>query len=294
MKKYSWVFISFLLLVSCSLSPEKLIQYRWNISFVQSPALTNLLEKLKETPGVSDPNLQLFYGNKLILRSENKFDFVLFDNYWHGQWQYDNSSKKLLLTPQNTGTPIVFQVDSVGLHFMQLKLDSSNFKKLPYFRDTKGAEGSWFSEKAPVTIDLEPDKERYNDESKDPYSEKNNAWRIKPVHPESDKEIKKRVLNHLNFFRLLFTDAYDRNKTVVVYNWFVSPVLPAHNGIALKNYYVIKQGWENCFYDSLQAMQGYQLLNDAFSQRFEYPKNDNPFLQRRDMIDSVIANVMKK
>jgi hypothetical protein len=218
---------------------------------------------------------------------------VMFDNYWHGTWKYDKTAGLLKLTPENYQEPIVFKIDTLRLTYMELKLDSNNYKRLPDFRNRKDVQGSWFPDNQPVRIGLVPDKESYGNEEDDPYSEFNNKWRIKPTHSESDKEIKQRVMAHLAFFKLLFNDAYRDDKNYVTYDWFVSPVLPASNGIALKGYSKIRIGWEACFYDSTQARAGYKLLNDAFDYGLKIPTGDNRYLNSRDMLDEIIDNIKK-
>ncbi|MFL9481648.1 hypothetical protein ACI6Q2_02645 [Chitinophagaceae bacterium LWZ2-11] len=292
MRKRYFLFC-FLFLTACVLSPGKLIKYRWSFSFVQSPALIGLLTELQGVNGVNDPFKQVLHSSKLIIRDDESFDMVLFDNYWHGTWTYNQVHNQLALLPENQTKPVLLKVDTLGLKYMQIELDSSNFKKLPDFRNPKGAGGSWFPEDEPVKIGLIPDKESYSDKEKDPYSIKNNSWRIKPENKESDKQIKQRVLNHLSFFKLLFEDAYKYDKNYVTYDWFVSPVLPASNGIALKNYEKIKLGWEACFFDSAQAAQGYELLRGGFSAKIKFPDTENRFLQSRDMIDQLINNIKK-
>jgi hypothetical protein len=80
----------------------------------------------------------------------------------------------------------------------------------------------------------------------------------------------------------------------VSYNWFVSPLNPASNGIGLKNYKKVKEAWEACFYDSTQAQQAYDVLYKAFDKEIKFPETEeNKFKRSQLMIEQVIANMDK-
>lgn len=133
----------------------------------------------------------------------------------------------------------------------------------------------------------------YSNLSNDPYSKENNWWRIKPSKPESDEQLKKRVLNHLAFWQLLFHDADKNDLPYVSYNWFASPLVIATNGVVMKFYDDVKNEWDQNFYDSVQAHKGYELMRKCFSKKIKYLQTDNKYLRNEDMIRQLTSNFLE-
>lgn len=279
------------ILNGCIFSDSNRIAKRWSFEYANAPIIRNMASSIEHVSYVI-PYKQVFVGSKFILRDDKSFDCVLFENYTHGHWQYDEENQQLFLTPDNQKQSMRLSVDSMNNNLLQVRIDSLNFIKWKNFKNPANTSDGWFTHNRQVIFRFAPDVEKYTNPEKDPYDILTNRWRTKPTRPESDKEIKQRVKEHLIFYKLLFDDAYYNDKTYVTYNWFVSPVLPATNGIALKNYSKIKQGWESCFYDSVQAFKGFQLLSTAFSKHLEYPeKIDNKFKRESNMIGQLLQNM---
>ncbi len=216
---------------------------------------------------------------------------VLFDNYYHGNWQLNDTRNFLQLSLPNGSKSILLKVDSITNEVLQLKIDSANFIKFIGFRNPKDAVEGWF-DKRMTTFKFTINNEHYSDVSLDPYSINNNRWRVRPQQPETPQQLKQRVMGHLEFFRLLFTDAIKNDKDFVTYNWFVCPLTPANNGIGLKNYKKVKEAWEDCFYDTIQAKQGYDILWKAFDMEIKFPeKEENKYKRGQNMVEQVIRNM---
>jgi len=276
---------------SCNFSESNNLTKRWSFDYANAPIIKNLSDSAKII-NILAPYKQVFAGSKLILRKDMSFDCVLFDNYRHGTWQYDEENQQLFLTPFNQKGTIRITIDSFNNKLLQFRIDSINFLKWKEFRNPVNSKDGWFTHNRQVIFRLNSDNEEYSNPGKDPYNLSTNSWRIKPIRPESTEEIKQRVKQHLLFYKLLFDDAYDKDKEYVIYNWFVSPILPANNGIALKNYSRIKQGWEGCFYDSSEAIEGFQVLRSAFSRHLEFPdKIENKFKRGSIMIGQLLENI---
>lgn len=275
----------------CNFSDSNILSKSWCFEYANAPIIRNLADSAKII-NILAPYKQVFVGSKLILRKDMSFDCVLFDNYRHGNWQYDEENQQLFLTPCNQKETIRLTIDSLTTNLLQFRIDSLNFSKWNGFRNPANSKEGWFTHNRQVIFRMSADNEVYSNPEKDPYNLQANRWRIKPIRSESTEEIKQRVKQHLQFYKLLFDDAYDHDKEYVTYNWFVSPVLPANNGIALKNYSKIKQGWEGCFYDSTQAIQGFRLLRAAFSSNLVFPKNiENKFKRGSNMISQLLQNI---
>lgn len=280
-----------LLFNSCTFFDSNSITKRWSFDYANAPIIKDLADSAKII-NILAPYKQVFVGSKLILRKDKSFDCVLFDNYLHGIWEYDEDNQQLFLTPCHQKQTIRLAIDSVDPKLLQFRIDSINFLKWKEFRNPVNSKEGWFTHNRQVIFRMAKDKEEYTNPEKDPYNLQNNKWRIKPIQSENSEEIKQRVKQHLLFFKLLFDDAYTNDNEFVAYNWFVSPVLPANNGIALKKYGKIKKGWEGCFYDSTQAIQGFELLRYSFNRHLEFPGEvQNKFKQGSIMIDQLLQNM---
>jgi|GEM_PF-1667557 len=289
--KQACTLIILLFFCSCIHLPQTGIRQRWDFSYCNAPVIDSLVQQYNDVPGVH-PYQQIFVNSKLVLRDDETFDMVLFTNYVHGNWQYDEAKKQLFLLPVHSTKAVVFKVQDFTEGMLRLQLDSADFQHFGSLRNPKNARGGWFTDGDTISFTLEKDFEHFWKDADDPYSIANNAWRVKPGQPESPAQIKQRVVGHLKFFKLLFDDGYRNQRDFVTYNWFVSPLLPASNGIALKYYDNIQPGWNDCFYDSTQAKQGYALLQSAFSKKLEFPsKIENRYQQSSNMIDQLLKNM---
>jgi len=277
----------------CFLSDDYGIKGRWNFEYSNAPLFDDVKQDDDTRMMGVDPYKKVFLNSKLILRSNHTFDIVLFDNYVHGDWKYDKENDKLVCTPVNQKQPIVFRVDTVKNDVLQIRWDSSALLAFGGFHNSRLLNNNgWFTRSRQTVFRLSPDDNSYSKEAKDPYSSENNKWRIKPTALESAAQIKQRVKDHIDFFILLYDDAQRNETNYVSYEWFVSPLVPASNGIALKHYSRVQDQWEKCFYDSSQAMQGYQLLEKAFEKKIEFPaKIDSKFQRNINMLEQVRRNM---
>jgi len=285
--------VLFMFISGCFLSADYTIQNRWDFEYSNAPLFDGVKQNMDIKMTGMDPYKKVFLNSKFIIRSNHTFDIVLFDNYVHGNWEYDKENGKLVCTPVNRKQPIVFRVDSVRSDLLQLRWDSTALLAFGNFHNSRFLDDEgWFTRSRQTVFRLSPDELSYSKESKDPYSGENNQWRIKPAAPESPAQIKERIKNHVHFFILLYDDAQRNETNYVSYEWFVSPLLPASNGIALRHYSRIKDQWENYFYDSTQAMQGYQLLEKAFDKKIDFPiKIDSKFQRNIVMLEQVLKNM---
>jgi hypothetical protein len=289
MKTVCRVLVLLLFFSSCITGKnDDLVSARWVFASTNAPALANMAERFETNYGVNGFQ-QVFAASKFIIRPDHSFDFVLFQNYRHGKWEHRRN--QLLIRTEPRDTPITFIIDSIDYNFMELSIDSTNFQKfgrmvMPYENI------DLFSGIQRLGFRLQLDNERYQDEKKDPYSKLNNWWRIKPLKSESTKEIKNRVLNLADFHLLMFEDALAREKKVITYNWFSSPLTVARNGLGLKSYKKIRTDWEECFYDSAQAWYGFLTLRSGFEKKMDFPEDvENPFERNKLLLQQYRKNL---
>ena len=275
----------------CDFSDNNLLTNRWSFDYANAPIIKTLADSAKIF-NILAPYKQVFVSSKLILRKDKSFDCVLFDNYQHGNFQFDEENQQLFLTPCNQKETIRLTIDSNTTNLLQFRIDSINFAKWKDFRNPPNSKDRWFTHNRQVIFRMTADKEVYSNPGMDPYNIQNNSWRIKPIKSESEEEVKQRIKKHLLFYKLLFDDAYTKDAEFIAFNWFVSPILPANNGIALKNYNKIKRGWEDYFYNSSQAIEGFELLRDAFGRPLEFPdKIENKFKRGSIMMGQLLQNI---
>ncbi len=219
---------------------------------------------------------------------------LLMKQYMHGRWSYNKETKHLSLSDESAKKHnIVFGVDSVNIYSLHVDTGEFAIEKLAADHVQDNYIGNYLFHKAYYQFFLRANKDRYPDLSEDIYSKENNWWRIKPQHPESNEQIKKRVLNHLAFWQLLFHDADEKKRNYVSYNWFSSPLVVASNRVVMKFYDEVKKEWNQNFYDSVQAHLGYELMLKCFSKKIKYMQTDNKYMQTEDIIKQLTNNFLE-
>jgi hypothetical protein len=289
MKRIFYSLFVYVLFFACKApSDQEIIQSRWNFSGTDIRPLEKIATQYQTTYGVNGFK-QVFAASKFILRKDQTFDLCLFQNYRHGRWKERNGSLVLLIEPMNDS--LVFNIDTLGAGYMQLSIDSNNFKQLGRF--VMPYENiAFFERKNRARFRFEPDKDEYHNLAKDPYSRENNWWRIQPTKPESYEQLHKRARKLVDFHLLMFEDAIENEKKVITYNWFSSPIIVANNGLALKNYKKIEADWKEYFYDSAQARQGFQILSAGFDKKMNFPHEiKDPFKRSLNMLQQYRSNL---
>ena len=95
----------------------------------------------------------------------------------------------------------------------------------------------------------------------DPFSLKLNQWRQQPAKAETPEQIKERVLNHLAFLQAYYQWALDNQLPYLTTNWYPAAFnMNYTNGVRMA-YADELEGWNTCFFDSTQAVEGYKLLS---------------------------------
>ncbi len=272
-----------------------MLAWRWSFDEVSMPNKASFIDSIdRQREGESDALARFFRGYKLILRTNNTFDLVLLKKYLHGTWSYNDETRVLTLSDgSNYIAPLTARVDSINPALLNLTFENAQLAKvIPPFADNLPGY-AFFKKEGRFSFSLIADEERYRSETKDPYSRLNNMWRIKPAKPETAAQIFNRIDNHLQFWKLLVQDAIDNDKGYISFHWFESPLIVASNGAALRTYEGEKEEWDENFYDSLQAKEGYALLKKCFAKKINLGNSDSHFQNDIVLLNQLIDNLHK-
>ena len=292
MKKLFCCFILAISLAACKRDSSELLVGRWDFSSLEMPDMPDFLYEIKKT---GDDNALTFkkflLGDKLILRKDSTFDLVMLKQYIHGSWKYDKESKNLFLKDVSANKlNMTVRIDSVNALRLIFDIDEFSLNKIVNLHAADNNYYDLLQNKSYCQFYLDINREQYSDLKNDPYSIENNKWRVKPFEQETDKQIKERVFNHLDFWQNLFADAQEKERSYVAYSWFDSPLVVAENGVKLEFYDEHKREWDQNFYDSTDANKGYQMMRKCFSKKLKFMETDDKYKRHEDVIKQLKAN----
>jgi len=293
MKKEAWLILLVLVCAGCINSPKNTLPGRWNFEAVRMPNIAGLLDSVKEDNEQPPETMRHFFLDyKLILRKDHTYDMVFLKKYTHGKWSFDEDLRTLSLLDESAHSyPLRLQVDTVTSSSLELKMGKDVLSRLvpDYIHGMEGT--SFFRQKGTFIFYLSADKESYDHPNEDPYSKENNMWRIRPAKPENDEELAARLVNHMQFCRLIMQDAVDRDKDYVSFNWLRTPLVISKHDITLRDYAKVRDAWDENFYDTLQAQKGYKLLKDCLADDYTAEEVDNRFKIGVILFDKAIDNL---
>lgn len=137
---------------------------------------------------------------------------------------------------------------------------------------------------AGFSVDVEKEKRGVK---ADPYAAKYNKWRIRASHKETDKEIKDRVRNHVEFMQMYFENALELKKHVVYEPNLASPFEVYSNGISMRKFEEISD-WQSLFFDEEDAKKSYDMVNVEMSKRFDLLDTKNGFELNADIFRKLL------
>jgi len=292
MKKLFCCFILAISLAACKRDSSELLVGRWDFSSLEMPGMPDFLYEIKKT---GDDNALTFkkflLGDKLILRKDSTFDLVMLKQYIHGSWKYDKESKNLFLKDVSANKlNMTVRIDSVNALRLIFDIDEFSLNKIVNLHAADNNYYDLLQNKSYCQFYLDINREQYSDLKNDPYGIENNKWRVKPFEQETDKQIKERVFNHLDFWQNLFADAQEKERSYVAYSWFDSPLVVAENGVKLEFYDEHKREWDQNFYDSADANKGYQMMRKCFSKKLKFMETEDKYKRHEDVIKQLKAN----
>jgi len=292
MKQLICCLILLISLAACKRDSSDLLVGRWDFSSLEMPGMPDFLYEIKKT---GDDNALTFkkflLGDKLILRKDSTFDLVMLKQYIHGSWKYDKENKNLFLKDVSANKlNMTVRIDSVNAVRLIFDIDEFSLNKIVNLHAADNNYYDLLQNKSYCQFYLDVDREQYSDLKNDPYSIENNKWRVKPFEQETDKQIKERVFNHLDFWQNLFADAQEKERSYVAYSWFDSPLVVAENGVKLEFYDEHKREWDQNFYDSTDANKGYQMMRKCFSKKLKFMETDDKYKRHEDVIKQLKTN----
>jgi hypothetical protein len=209
-----------------------------------------------------------FYGNgRYTMYGNQGFSF--------GNWFWSTAKNCMSLEPDSGRL-------EASVAFWQCDKPSGRDRKAEIFREasltTSAYEGSY---------SMQSLGSRGNS---DPFSENSNAWRHKPNAPETSLEIKDRVLGYLYFLEDLYKFAIINQLDNLPTQWFPQPVL-MHYGNGVRMAYSDElDDWNACFYNTAQAVTGYQYLSGVVPS-LKIENTNKRFERNRDIVQQLITLV---
>ncbi len=253
-------FYLLLLLQSCKPDPQnKLIAEWYQTSETFVPWVTNT--------------------ENMVLRLYTKGVYTQYGSYSYsfGRWRYNEKGAYMHLH-QETGTSK--EADQyLKIESLQYKqLTAGLFLQMPFYSNRQQ--------------ELYHFKRQENDSKADPYSPEANEWRIQPAAPESSAAIKKRVVGYLHFLQAMYQHAIDNDMETLSDSWYATPIQMHYaNGVRMA-YSTELDNWNSCFYDSAQAVKGYQFISGGVYD-LKLKKGVNRFERNLDCVEQLLKGLEK-
>jgi len=124
----------------------------------------------------------------------------------------------------------------------------------------------------------------------DPFALSMHQWQKKPVKAETLTEIKTRVLEYLSFLASLYKYLLANDVAAIGTHWFPEPMKMNYSNGVRMSYADELEEWNNCFYDTAQAIKGYQFLSGAM-RSVKLIKTENHFERNLDCVQQ-LANTI--
>jgi len=272
MKKYiNLLLVSaiIILLVSCN-SEEKKLKQRWIIGQILAPENP---WKVDSTYGACFTQLNKIYrriqSNSFIwFQDDNKYNMRFGSVYAEGTYII-NFEKKIIELKPNFGN---IKPDLVEFTDNTLKM---NFRMESDTALGKGAD--YFNR---VEFECIKDTVEYSDEEKTPFSFEANAWAVPPTKKLDDREIKRRLINYIDFMILLLND--ERNNSVTL-ETFDSPISVNKLNVELYAKDDFLKCWNNIYSDKENLNRAFTWLSRIFKFKMEHLKSKN-FVERNTHI----------
>jgi hypothetical protein len=256
--------LSFLLLLSC-------------IFFQACNKNTGLIGEWYQTTETFQP--WIVNTENMVLRLYPKGVYTQYgtNSYSFGKWRINEKGGYIHLH-QDAGT---FEEEDEYLKIEMLqarRLTTAAFYAMPFYSNQQQ--------------NLYRFKGLTNHSKADPYSPEMNGWRKQPQVPEAPANIKKRVVNYLHFVQAVYQHAIDNDLESINDYWYPSP-LRMHYGNGVRMAYSNElDDWNRCFYDSAQAVKGYQIISGELYD-VKLKTGVNHFERNLDCVDQILKRLEK-
>jgi hypothetical protein len=129
-----------------------------------------------------------------------------------------------------------------------------------------------------------------NKGKEDPFALSMHQWQIKPAKAESLSEIKNRVLDYLSFLESLYKYMMANDVSSISTHWFPEPMKMNYSNGVRMSYADELESWNECFYDSTQAVKGYQYLSGAM-RSVKLKEVENRFERNLDCVEQLVHTI---
>ncbi len=261
----------------------------WSIPFLLLFACNNNSTSASERKDPQNSEWYVAYNTKdKKVNNTNKLDVYVLRFYpdstytlcadllfEQGTWKFDAQKKLIVLSPD---------IKNEELSQRYLIDQTSPDKKITF---------SFYHQYPPDTQN--PDEviqvqSVTNQSSFDPYSKASNAWRQKPLQPETQQQVKQRTIAYLGFLKALYTHAKDNNFDDAGGRWYPKPLKFYSNKVSMA-YANELYDWYNCFFNESQAVDAYKLIGGALMKTKIEGKDD---LSRNINCVDQLLNEIKK
>lgn len=101
------------------------------------------------------------------------------------------------------------------------------------------------------------ESESLPDFTNDPFYYTNNQWRLKPLQPESPKQLSNRLTNYIKHTALILKAAQDRKQDIVSFEYSQGPIKIYNGAIGIHPDNRVSVNWIHSFYDEVDAKTAY-------------------------------------
>lgn len=184
--------------------------------------------------GESDNTLISFFPDSTFTRVAQN------GTYSTGRWAFDSTARTVFLTSNRNTDEIgvFFSFADNGLRLINLEFSpQESVSQVEYGRKLS----------------------RFQD---DPYFNENNWWRIKPEKPETDKQIRARLVNYLGHTACILKSAQIREQDYISMEFSQGIVKLYNVGIGIVKKDQIPAVWAQGFYSPDEARKAYDMFED--------------------------------
>ncbi|WP_229206143.1 hypothetical protein [Dyadobacter fermentans] len=185
-------------------------------------------------PGSKNDMLISFFPDSTFTRVGTKGEYTV------GQWDFDTTTSSIFLTSNRNTEEI-----GVFITYADNGLRLINFE----FSPTESLSLTEYGRKLP----------RFRE---DPYFGQNNWWRIKPARPETDAQIRARLLNYLAHTASVLSSAQIREQDYISLEFSQGIVRLYNVGIGVVKKDQIPSTWLESFHSADDAHKAYDMFED--------------------------------
>jgi hypothetical protein len=277
-----------IIFTACNIHPLKTtVVNNWATS--KSMQTLNAGDSLYQFPKKQNDNFLFSFTGSSVLNINPDQTFTslgIHQNFFFGKWKFNESVNSLILiTKSDTCTLKILKLDD---NEMLLEGKVIGYLNKDSIKATKAKEAH-----KPDTlirkITLSVDNSYHSGGNEDYFALKNNLWRIKPKDPETPAQINKRISGSLRF-AIMYLSAHQKDDQVSL-EPIALPIVIAFNGVQMQAVDDSRQEWKEIFYDNIDAMNAYHILNMAFLGNFNVPQNKIGLDLDVDLLKQLLANI---